>query len=98
MTGTSRRGAGLRIVLAPNAFKGTFDAVEVARAWRAIAPEGPELDLRPMSVGGDGFVAVVRFYRPDTMSVRVLAPAEFDAWLEEKAEAAAANLGAGEAR
>lgn len=66
----------MRVVLAPNAFKGSFDAVEVARAWEdAVADRSDvDVDLRPMSDGGDGFVAIVRFHRPGTLAVSVLAP------------------------
>lgn len=50
-----------RVILAPNAFKGSFDAVEVARAWAdalrgrpGVAPEP-----YPLSDGGDGLLAVL---------------------------------------
>lgn len=66
----------MRVLLAPNAFKGTFDAVEVARVWgQAVAGRSDvDVDPCPMSDGGDGFVAVVRFHRPGTLAVSVLAP------------------------
>lgn len=57
----------VRVVLAPNAFKGSFGAVDVARAWRsAIGEARPELvvDSRPLTDGGDGFLAVLGHYEP----------------------------------
>ena len=67
----------MRVVLAPNAFKGSFDAVEVASAFEeALAGRG-QARLAPMSDGGDGFLAVLRHYRPEVLAVsaRVLDPA-----------------------
>ncbi|MGH7563843.1 MAG: glycerate kinase family protein [Gemmatimonadota bacterium] len=69
---TSRRAP--RVVVAPNAFKGTFDAIGVARAWGEALADVARVDLRPMSDGGDGFVAVVRHYRPETLEVRARVP------------------------
>lgn len=56
----------MRLILAPNAFKGTFDSVTVAMAWRdALLDEaGIEAIPFPLSDGGDGFVPVVVFHRP----------------------------------
>jgi glycerate kinase len=60
---------------APNAFKGSFDAVAVARAWEvaARAREGtgarPEVRIFPMADGGDGFLAALRHYRPAVLEV-----------------------------
>lgn len=58
-------------MLAPNAFKGSFDAVQLAEAWRGAlaAVPGVEPIARPMSDGGDGFVAVVSHYRPRVLAV-----------------------------
>jgi len=46
-----------RVVIAPDSFKGTADAIEVARAlaagWAAVRP-GDELVLMPMADGGEG--------------------------------------------
>lgn len=56
-----------RVVLAPNAFKGTFGAVEVARAWREVLEASrPDLvvDARPLSDGGDGFLSVLGRHEP----------------------------------
>lgn len=60
----------MRVVLAPNAFKGTFDAVEVADAWAdALSDAGVTVDALPLSDGGDGFVAVVGRHRPGALAV-----------------------------
>lgn len=61
----------MRVVLAPNAFKGTFGAIELAEIWRNAVEEleGVEATTRPLADGGDGFVAVVRHYRPDVLAV-----------------------------
>ncbi len=68
----------MRVVLAPNAFKGTYDAVQVAEAWRrSLASTGESdlaLDPRPLSDGGDGLVVVVRHYRPTVLSVQARVP------------------------
>lgn len=69
-----------RVVLAPNAFKGTFDAVTVAESWaamltgRTVGGRRIETLLRPMSDGGDGFVAVVGHYRPAFLTVQARVP------------------------
>jgi glycerate kinase len=65
----------VRVVLAPNAFKGSFDAVEVARAWeeaaRARVKTGARVEVRllPMADGGDGFLRALRHYRPAVLEV-----------------------------
>ncbi|HUP01045.1 MAG TPA: glycerate kinase [Gemmatimonadota bacterium] len=68
--------ARLRVVLAPNSFKGTFDAVAVAEAWRGALATLPGVVpvLRPMGDGGDGFLAVVRRYRPHVLEVAARVP------------------------
>jgi glycerate kinase len=62
VTGRSGRLAAVRVVLAPDSFGGTLSAVEAAEAmatgWRRAAP-GDELELRPFSDGGPGFVDVL---------------------------------------
>lgn len=63
-----------RVVLAPNAFKGSFDAVQVAGAWADALAGVARTDLRPLSDGGDGLVAVVRHYRPEVLDVRARVP------------------------
>jgi len=65
----------MTILLAPNAFKRNVDAVGVAEAWRAglaARGSGPRALVRPLSDGGDGFLAVVRYYRPRILEVRSL--------------------------
>jgi glycerate kinase len=65
----------VRVVLAPNAFKGSLDPVEVARAWEAAARaregSGAQVEVRPfpMSDGGDGFLAALRHHRPAILEV-----------------------------
>ena len=48
----------LRLLIAPDKFKGTLSAraaaEAIARGWRSVRPED-ELTLLPMSDGGDGF-------------------------------------------
>ena len=48
----------LKVAIVPDKFKGTLTAPEAAKAiaagWRQIRPED-QLDLIPMSDGGDGF-------------------------------------------
>lgn len=64
----------MRVVLAPGSFKGTFDAVEVAGAFEAALSGRAETVSRPMSDGGDGFLAVVRHYRPAVLAVSARVP------------------------
>jgi len=64
----------VRVVLAPGSFKGSFDAVEVARAFEEALADRAEPVLAPMSDGGDGFLAVLRHYRPDVLAVHARVP------------------------
>lgn len=64
----------MRVVLAPNAFKGSFDAVEVALAFEEALAGRAEPVLAPMSDGGDGFLAVLRHHRPDVLAVSARVP------------------------
>ena len=62
----------MRILIAPDAFKGTLSAVEAAEAIAAGWPEA-ELVLRPLSDGGPGFsgaIARARAARVQTSRVR----------------------------
>ena len=56
----------MRVLVAPDSFKGTMTAVEAADAiadgWRRVAPYD-DLDLAPMSDGGPGFVDVLNASR-----------------------------------
>ncbi|MFG2822424.1 glycerate kinase [Kitasatospora sp. NPDC048365] len=57
----------MRVVLAPDSFKGTIDAPDAARAladgWRSVRP-GDELLARPMADGGEGTLAAVAAATP----------------------------------
>ena len=64
----------LRIVVAPNAFKGSLEAIEVAGALAAALEGRAEPVSLPMSDGGDGFLAAVRRYRPGVLAVSARAP------------------------
>lgn len=52
----------IRVLVVPDKFKGTLSAEKVcaaiAKGWRSVRP-GDELDLLPMSDGGDGFGEVL---------------------------------------
>jgi glycerate kinase len=52
----------MKVLIAPDKFKGTLSAAEaaaaIARGWREVRPED-QLDLLPMSDGGDGFGEVI---------------------------------------
>jgi glycerate kinase len=54
--------------------KETFDAVEVARIFGEALAGRAETVSRPMSDGGDGFLAVLRHYRPDVLAVSARVP------------------------
>ena len=64
----------MRIVVAPNAFKGSLDAIQVAEALAAALAGRAEPVLAPMSDGGDGFLTAVRRYRPDVLAVSARVP------------------------
>ncbi|HET7443524.1 MAG TPA: glycerate kinase [Solirubrobacterales bacterium] len=54
-------GQPLRFLVAPDSFKGTIDAPEVARAIAAgLAEAGAEADLCPVADGGEGTAAALR--------------------------------------
>lgn len=69
----------MRVVLAPDSFKGTVDAAEaadaLARGWRRERP-GDELVLRPMADGGEGTLDAFAAAVPgaERMPVRVTGP------------------------
>jgi len=63
-----------RVVLAPDAFKGSYDPVQVADAWARALADVARVDLRPISDGGEGFLAVLRHYRPDLLEARARVP------------------------
>ncbi|HJR54815.1 MAG TPA: glycerate kinase, partial [Gemmatimonadota bacterium] len=64
----------MRIVVAPNAFKGALDATQVAEALAAALEGRAEAVLAPMSDGGDGFLTAVRRYRPEVLAVSARVP------------------------
>jgi len=64
----------LRIVVAPNAFKGSLDAIGVAEALAAPLEGRADVVILPMSDGGDGFLAALRRYRPDVLAVSARVP------------------------
>ncbi|HET6360579.1 MAG TPA: glycerate kinase, partial [Gemmatimonadota bacterium] len=64
----------MRIVVAPNALKGSLDATEVAEAL-AVPLEGrAETVLAPMSDGGDGFLAALCRYLPRVIAISARVP------------------------
>ena len=63
-----------RVVLAPDAFKGNHDSVQVAAAWAEALAEVARVDPRPISDGGDGFLAVLHHYRPHLLEARARVP------------------------
>ncbi|QHC54838.1 glycerate kinase [Rathayibacter tanaceti] len=69
--------SALRVVVAPDSFKGSATAVEVAQAlaagWRAARP-GDEVVLAPMADGGEGTVAVFAAAVPDARRNAVAVP------------------------
>lgn len=79
----------LRVVIAPDSFKGTCGAADAARAlaegWRGVRP-ADDVVLRPMADGGEGTVDAFATAIPDArrMPVRVTGPASLPvdaAWL-----------------
>jgi glycerate 2-kinase len=60
VTSPPRKTGPGRILIAPDSFKGTFSAVEVAEAiGRGIERAGMDIDLCPVADGGEGTVEVV---------------------------------------
>lgn len=64
----------MRVVIAPDSFKGSVSAADAARAiaqgWRAVRPRD-ELVLVPLADGGEGTLEVCSAAYPDAMSHRV---------------------------
>jgi glycerate kinase len=60
----------MRVILAPDSFKGSVPAGDAAQAiaagWRQVRPDDVVLEL-PMADGGEGTVAVVAAARPDAV-------------------------------
>ncbi|WP_254069357.1 glycerate kinase [Herbiconiux sp. VKM Ac-2851] len=71
----------MRVVIAPDSFKGSASAVAVASAlaagWRSVRP-ADELVLRPMADGGEGTLDALAVANPtaERMPVTVLGPAD----------------------
>jgi len=70
------RFGGLRVLIMPDKFKGTLAAAGVcaaiARGWKSVRPQD-ELELLPMSDGGDGFgEAMSQLLKARVRSVRTL--------------------------
>ncbi|GAA2783576.1 glycerate kinase [Kitasatospora paracochleata] len=64
----------MKVVIAPDSFKGTVTATDAARAladgWRSVRPDD-RLTLRPMADGGEGTLAAVAAAHPGTALTRV---------------------------
>jgi glycerate 2-kinase len=62
--------ANMRVVIAPDSFKGSADAAAVAAAiadgWRSIRPHD-ELKLIPLADGGEGTASVIASAYPDAI-------------------------------
>lgn len=67
----------MRVVIAPDSFKGTLTARAAASAmaagWRASRPDD-DVAVRPMSDGGDGLLDVIRQASDRTLEVEVADP------------------------
>jgi glycerate kinase len=61
-------GSALRVVVAPDSFKGSLTASEVAEliadAWRAVRPED-QIVLAPQADGGEGTLDALATFYPD---------------------------------
>ncbi len=86
----------MKVLIAPDKFKGTLSAAEaaaaIARGWREVRPED-QLDLLPMSDGGDGFGEVISALLragPQTVKTEDAAhrPCETTWWWEAKTKTA----------
>src|SRR6266545_2142160 len=86
----------LKVLIAPDKFKGTLSAGEAATAiadgWRKVRPKD-ELDLLPISDGGDGFGEVISALlraKPQTVKTEDAAhrPCEATWWWEAKTKTA----------
>jgi len=88
----------VRLVVAPDKFKGSLSAAALARAvergWRAVRGDGDEIALCPMADGGEGTVAafVDAGFEPVTVRVRGPLGAPVDAAYAFDAAAATAVI------
>ncbi len=55
----------MKILVAPNAFKGTHSSVEVAQTWAGVLSEKHEVQTLALSDGGDGFLDAIHFLIPE---------------------------------
>ncbi len=55
----------MKILVAPNAFKGTHSSVEVAQIWAGVFGEKYEIQTLALSDGGDGFLDAIHFLIPE---------------------------------
>jgi len=55
----------VKILVAPNAFKGTHSSVEVAQIWAGVFGEKYEIQTLALSDGGDGFLDAIHFLIPE---------------------------------
>lgn len=55
----------MKILVAPNAFKGTHSSVEVAQTWAGVLGEKHEIQTLALSDGGDGFLDAIHFLIPE---------------------------------
>ena len=69
----------MRVVMAPDSFKGSIGAAEAARAlaagWRFARPGDDVVEL-PLADGGEGTLAVLAATDPGTGKVIVVTPSE----------------------
>ncbi len=65
-----------KVLIAPNAFKGTFSARDVAQGLAKALTGDFEVQILPLSDGGDGFVDVIHFLIPELtmMTTEVTGP------------------------
>ncbi|MEV4557835.1 glycerate kinase [Kitasatospora sp. NPDC049285] len=64
----------MRVVVAPDSFKGTIDAADAAAAladgWRSVRPDD-QVVCRPMADGGEGTLAAIVSAHPEAVTVEV---------------------------
>ena len=67
-----------KVLITPNAFKGTFSALEVCEAISRAVHPAFEFKALPLSDGGDGFVDVIHYLIPElpVMTTEVTGPVE----------------------
>lgn len=55
----------MKILVAPNAFKGTHSSVEVAQVWAGVLGASHDVETLALSDGGDGFIDAIHFLIPE---------------------------------